>query len=161
MNNAEIVLRPYEVGDCSPMAQLFYNTVHSVNKSDYSQEQLDAWASGIIDFNAWHEKFSSSVTIIAECQGVLRGFANRAARGEIDFLYVHKDYQRQGIGSIMLRFLEMQRHGELPWAFVSLTARPFFESRGYAVLRENRVLRKGVVLKNYLMKKSPLSPPAL
>ena len=35
----------------------------------------------------------------------------------------------------------------------SITARPFFEKRGYRTLRERRVLRHGVPLTNYHMEK--------
>lgn len=37
--------------------------------------------------------------------------------------------------------------------FASITARPFFERRGYVVLRENAVVRAGVQLTNFLMEK--------
>ena len=35
----------------------------------------------------------------------------------------------------------------------SITARPFFERRGYVMVEEQRVLRKGVCLSNYIMQK--------
>ena len=36
-------LREYQPSDCAQMAELFYQTVHSVNAKDYTKEQLDAW----------------------------------------------------------------------------------------------------------------------
>ena len=42
-------LREYKSTDCEQMAQLFYNTVHSVNVKDYTEEQLNAWATGSVD----------------------------------------------------------------------------------------------------------------
>ena len=35
----------------------------------------------------------------------------------------------------------------------SITARPFFEGRGYRVVRRQQVLRRGVVLTNFAMEK--------
>ena len=35
----------------------------------------------------------------------------------------------------------------------SITARPFFEKRGYRVIREQQVERKGILLTNYVMEK--------
>ena len=35
----------------------------------------------------------------------------------------------------------------------SLTAKPFFEKRGYQVVQEQQVERKGILLTNYVMKK--------
>jgi len=37
-------IRKYKTSDCRHLAELFYNTVHSVNAKDYTDEQLDVWA---------------------------------------------------------------------------------------------------------------------
>ncbi len=37
-------LRAYQPADLEEIYQLFYDTVHSVNRKDYGLEQLDAWA---------------------------------------------------------------------------------------------------------------------
>lgn len=38
--------RKYTPEDCGTLADLFYNTVHSVNAEDYTEEQLAVWATG-------------------------------------------------------------------------------------------------------------------
>ena len=50
-------LREYTPSDCAQLAELFYQTVHSVNAKDYTQEQLDAWATGEVDLQAWDKSF--------------------------------------------------------------------------------------------------------
>lgn len=42
----EMEIRSYRQEDIKVIAELFYNTVHSVNAADYTDEQLDAWADG-------------------------------------------------------------------------------------------------------------------
>ena len=37
-----MLLRKYTKTDCAELAELFYDTVHTVNAKDYTQEQLDA-----------------------------------------------------------------------------------------------------------------------
>ena len=37
-------IRRYRSSDARGTAQLFYNTVHTVNGADYAPEQLNAWA---------------------------------------------------------------------------------------------------------------------
>ena len=37
-----VVLRAYRPSDCSEVLRLFYDTVHTVNARDYTEEQLDA-----------------------------------------------------------------------------------------------------------------------
>ena len=39
------------------MAELFYDTVHTLNAKDYTQEQLDAWATGEVELEAWNKSF--------------------------------------------------------------------------------------------------------
>lgn len=39
-----MIIRKYVSTDCKQVADLFYETVHSVNAKDYTIEQLDAWA---------------------------------------------------------------------------------------------------------------------
>lgn len=36
-----MLIREYQSSDCDKMAELFYNTVHTINAKDYSKEQLD------------------------------------------------------------------------------------------------------------------------
>ena len=71
-------------------------------------------------------------------------------------LYVHRDRQNQGIGTALAAALEQEAHAR-GWrairTYASLTARPFFEGRGYSVVRENTAVRRGVELKNFLVEK--------
>lgn len=50
-------LREYRASDCGQLAELFYQTVHSVNARDYSPAQLNAWATGTIDSHVWNQSF--------------------------------------------------------------------------------------------------------
>ncbi len=49
-----MILRTYRPCDCKELADLFYHTVHIVNAADYTEEQLNAWATGTIDFEEWN-----------------------------------------------------------------------------------------------------------
>lgn len=51
-----IKIREYTPSDLPEIAQLFYDTVHTVNAADYDDEQLDAWADGNIDMENLTEK---------------------------------------------------------------------------------------------------------
>ena len=45
-----MIIRRYQASDCEETAELFYDTVHCVNAGDYTKEQLDAWATGELEF---------------------------------------------------------------------------------------------------------------
>lgn len=44
-----MVVRRYMTSDCEQLAELFYQTVHTVNSKDYTNEQLDVWANGNVN----------------------------------------------------------------------------------------------------------------
>ena len=148
-------LREYIPSDCAQMAELFYQTVHSVNTKDYTKEQLDAWATGEVDLQAWDASFRAHRTIVATESGEIVGFGDMDGSGYLDRLYVHKDFQRQGIASAICGELERFAVGKTFTAHASITAKPFFQHRGYCVVREQKAIRRGVALTNFVMEKQP------
>ena len=148
-------LRKYQPSDCAQMAELFYQTVHSVNAKDYTKEQLDAWASGEVDLRAWDESFRAHKTIIVVENSEIVGFGDMDETGYLDRLYVHKDYQGQGVASAICGELERFADGKIFTTHASITAKPFFQHRGYCVVWEQKVIRRGVALTNFVMEKQP------
>lgn len=146
-------LRRYAEADCAEMAQLFYDTVHTVNASDYDQEQLDAWATGEVDLESWNLSFLAHHTVVAEQDGIIVGFGDMDETGYLDRLYVHKDYQYMGVATAICDELERNAATKEFITHASITARPFFEKRGYVVIKEQQVERRGVWLTNFVMKK--------
>lgn len=147
-----MIIRKYRPGDCEALAELFYGTVHTVCRRDYTQEQVDAWATGEVDLAAWDASFSAHLTLIAEENGHILGFADMDQAGYLDRLYVHKDAQGRGIATALCDALEQAVGGGF-CTHASITARPFFEKRGYRVIRAQEVERRGVRLRNYVMEK--------
>lgn len=147
-------IRLYETGDAPAMAKLFCDTVQTICAKDYTKEQLDAWISGA-DTEKWHERFSHSLTLIAESGNDIIGFAN--LDGDLlDMLYISKYYQRLGLGTELVTQLQLaaRRRGlRRLVTFSSLTAKPFFLSLGWSIVRPNIAVRNGVSLNNYLMEK--------
>ena len=148
-------LRPYREGDCPALAALFTDTVHTVNAAHYTPAQLDAWApaSGP-DLQDWEERFQNHITLVAEVEGRLAGFADLdPAQGYLDRLYVGSRFQRRGVASALCDALEQAAAGRPIATHASRTARPFFEQRGYRTVQARQVQRRGVSLENYLMEK--------
>lgn len=146
-------LRKYAKTDCAELAELFYDTVHTVNTKDYTREQLDAWATGKINLEAWNESFQAHYTVVAELDGKIVGFGDMDTTGYLDRLYVHKDYQRRSVATAICDALEQNSKAAELTTHASITARPFFEKRGYTVVREQQVERRGELLTNFVMRK--------
>jgi len=95
-------IRRYSPNDISEITELFYSTIHTINLRDYSSAEVDAWAPKNIDKAALDHRLSENFTIVAEQDGIITGFASLSYKGYYDFLYIHKDYQRQGIATAIL-----------------------------------------------------------
>lgn len=148
-----MILRKYNSTDCEQLAELFYDTVHTVNAKDYTEEQLNVWATGQIDLEKWNASFEKNHTAIAVEEDKIVGFGDMDKTGYLDRLYVHKDYQRMGIASSICD--ELEKHFSSSFTtHASITARPFFEKRGYTVVKEQQVERGGILLTNFVMKKN-------
>ena len=146
-------LREYMPSDCDQLARLFFQTVHSVNAKDYTKEQLDVWAAGIVDLKEWDESFLKHHTVVAVENNEIVGFGDIDDSGYLDRLFVHKNHQHKGIASAICDELEYSVSGKKITTHSSITARAFFEHRGYRIIREQTVIRKGIALTNYIMEK--------
>lgn len=151
-----MILRSYQKGDCPALVHLFHQTVHRVNASDYSPEQLAAWAPEDMDLAAWEASFLAHDTLIAEEDGEIWGFSDLGEAGYLDRLYVRWDRQGRGVATALCDALEeLARRQGSPAIHTdaSITAKPFFLARGYRQVREQRVERRGVRLTNFRMEK--------
>lgn len=149
-------LRKYRSADCPAMAALFYDTVHTINARDYTPEQLDVWADGNVNLAAWDESFLAHETRVVLQDGRLVGFADLDGN-YLDRLYVHHAYQGQGIAGLLCDALEQHAKKEGQGEVIthaSITARPFFEKRGYRMIESQQVNRSGILLGNFMMKKT-------
>lgn len=146
-------IRSYRSADAEATAELFYHTVHRVNRKDYSPAQLDAWAPRERDLILWDRSFQGHMGLVAVEGDSLLGFGDITPDGYLDRLFVHKDHQGKGIGTALCGCLEAMVQGPVV-AHVSLTARPFFAQRGYRLIRPQQVERQGVFLPNYVMEKA-------
>jgi hypothetical protein len=57
-----MVIRPYVSSDCPTLAQIYYDTIHTVCAADYTPAQLDAWASGNVDLQVYCSQISSLIS---------------------------------------------------------------------------------------------------
>ena len=104
-----VTFRAYRPEDLDEILQLFYDTVHTVNAKDYTPGQLDAWADGRADREAWDRSFREHDTLVALEGDRIVGFADMdGSVGYLDRLYIHKEYQGRGIASALCDRLERE-----------------------------------------------------
>jgi len=132
---------------------LFTNTIHKTCNKDYTQAQLDAWASPNIDFKIWEEKVAKSKPYLAIIQNKLVGFVE-FYEDYIDCFYIHHQYQGMGVGkSLMKHILAIAKNNNISKikVDVSITAKPFFEKFGFKQITMNHIKRCDEELINFSM----------
>ncbi|UHA73227.1 GNAT family N-acetyltransferase [Paenibacillus sp. 481] len=153
-------IRTFLDSDIRQIVSLFYETVHSINKRDYSHAQLHAWApkdEETLKLITWNDSLRNNITYVAEINGTIVGFADMTHHGYLDRLYVHKNAQRQGIASALVNTLEHEARklGLIEMVTdASITAKPFFERRGYHIVKSQIMERRNVTLANFKMIKN-------
>lgn len=145
-------IRKYHPSDCRELTELFYHTVHTVNAKDYTEEQLNAWADGKADLEKWNQSLQKHFSIVAAENGTITGFGDIDDTGYLDRLFVHADYQGKGIATAICSQLERAVPGKIT-VHASVTAKGFFEKRGYRVIKEQQAEQHGILLTNYVMEK--------
>ena len=147
-----MIVREYQQCDLKEITELFYGTVHTVNAKDYTEEQLNVWATGNVNIEQWNRSLQEHFTFVAVDNEMIIGFGDIDSTGYLDRLYVHKDYQRKGVATALCEILEHMVSGKIT-THSSITAKPFFENRGYRVVTEQQVNRQNVLLTNFIMEK--------
>ena len=145
-------IRAYRPSDVGEMAGLFYDTVHTINAAHYTKEQLDAWAPAEADLAAWESSLRGRFCLVAEEDGRIAGFGDIDDTGYLDRLYVRADCIGRGIASALCDGLEGHSAVDVT-VHASVTAKGFFEGRGYVTVRKQQVERRGVLLTNFVMVK--------
>jgi len=153
-------IQRYHASQIEEIITLFYNTVHYINAAHYSAKQLQAWAPPEERSNkadSWQLSLQQNITYIAMQDGIIVGFSDMSDDGHLDRLYVHKDYQRQGIATALLTQIQSdaeQLQLDSIYTEASITAKPFFEHHGFQVEQMQQVERDQVSLTNYVMSKA-------
>lgn len=147
-------IRLYKSCDLEQIAQLFYETVHAINIKDYTEQQVNMWATGKINLKEWDRSFLNHLTYVAVENDMIIGFGDIDKTGYLDRLYVHKDFQGQGVATAICNRLENEIKTNRITVHASITAQPFFEKRGFQTIKSQEVKRRGVTFRNYIMIKN-------
>jgi putative acetyltransferase len=148
------VVREYKAGDLNAVVALFGRSVREIASHDYTPTQISVWAPQAPDSSAWADRLSKGTVFVYEVDHQILGFARVEESGHLDLLYVHPEFQRQGIARALFeQVLTWASRQGIPriTSDVSITARPFFEHYGFHVVKPQVVERHGVSFDNFQM----------
>jgi putative acetyltransferase len=153
-----VTVRAYEPHDAADVADVFYRSVREVARSDYTADQVEAWAPRPVDAEQERRRSGDGrlVLIAADQQGHVAAFIDLEPDGHIDRLYCAPEAAGKGVASQLYEAIEAaaraQGIGQL-FTEASELARRFFERKGFSVLERQDMVLRGVPIHNYRMAK--------
>lgn len=142
--------------DIPAVIDVFRASVRTIARSDYTHDQVMAWAPDEIDSATWAKRYETRQGWVAEVGSEIVGFAELEGRDHLDMMYVHPAHQRQGVATALLTHLEhaaRELGARRLRTEASITALPFFERRGFQLIAEQTVAVRGQSFINYRMEK--------
>ncbi len=157
----KIITRKYQPNDARDLANIYYHTIHNINCRDYSKNQINAWApTSSLELDDWQKKWAKIIPVVALYGDKIVGFAEFESNGHIGCFYVHHNFQGRGVGSALIFAIEIEakkNNIHRICAEVSLTARLFFERKGFHIIKKqmecSNVMVRGCKLTNFVMEK--------
>ena len=125
----DFTIRQAQQSEAVELKELFQNTVLAINRRDYSQAEVEDWASCGENLSAIEDMIKTHYFIVAvHQQSRIVGFSSITPQGYLHSMFVHKDFQGTGIATLLLE--EIERHAIAAGIMritseVSLTTYPF------------------------------------
>lgn len=156
---SELSIRLAKLSDLNEIQKMFVDTITTICHKDYSPEQIKIWISSVENTQRWVYKLTSQYFLIAKLENKIVGYASLENNDYFDLLYIHKDYQRQGIANKLYYEIEkeaMKRNITVLSSDVSENAIQFFEKKGFIKIAQQTNIIKNVKIINYKMTKELL-----
>ena len=137
-NDGRMRIRAAELQDSHQILHIIKDAITANAGDHYSREQIQAWADGFAE-ESIVLAIEYTESFVAETDGQIVGFGNIEISDEvttqIHLLYVSSQYQRRGVGTLLIKELESQARsaGKMSVeADVSLQAHGLFLKAGYS-----------------------------
>ena len=158
-------LIPYQKQYATQVSQLFHLAINAIDVDVYSKIEQQAWSCSPRSRYHWHKRLTRSKTWlmidsaqhqdgVPLCCGVINLETHFHSRGYIDSLYVHPDFQHQGIAAALLTELEA-------WAIAanigslsvdaSKLSKPLFLAHGFKQRHRSYQEKRGQIIMGFLM----------
>lgn len=128
--------------------------------SYYTKEEVEDWASCGDSVEHLKELLSHNHFIGAfDKANHMVGFSSMNKDGYLHSMFVHKDWQGKGVATQLLSEVERiaKQLGVVEiTSEVSLTARPFFEKKGYEIVKIQKYRANKLELTNFIMRRKLL-----
>ena len=148
------IIRAYRPTDLDAVISIFSTAIRETASRDYTPAQIDAWAR--VDRDRWALRRLSRPTWIAVVDELPVGLTDLEPDGHLDMMFVRPAHQGAGVATALFNTVEAAARAQnLSRIFTeaSITARPFFERRGFCVVGAQLAGEGGPQLMIYRMEK--------
>jgi putative acetyltransferase len=155
-------IRRYKRGEENAIWNVYFAATHESIARDYHADLIERWAPHDKDMNQWTDRLTQKNPFVALMGDEIAGMAEMEVDGFIDYFYVHPKWQNRGIGKALLATLETEATKlglHVMFADVSITAKPFFLSRGFGITEAKSNVILGHPAPNFRMQKNLDSEP--
>ncbi|MBA3068641.1 MAG: GNAT family N-acetyltransferase [Hyphomonas sp.] len=151
----DVQIRRANPADFDTLGAVFHDAVRQAATA-YSEAQRAAWSPAPRRGEAWATRLGAQQVWLAEANGQALGFMTLAPDGHVDFAYIVRASQGQGLFRRLYAALETGAHHlgiRRLWTEASLHAKAPFEVMGFTVVFPESVERGGETFKRFRMEK--------
>ena len=147
-------LRQITIKDQLELKKVYFDSIQSLDEKIYSREQKSAWSS-----QAWNNpNFNKSINkgkgwLLSE-KGIIVAFATRYPNDRIALFYCKGNFQRKGLGSLLLHKLENEAKKEgldTLSTEASLISCKLFLKNKWKIIRKEKVTINNIFFERYKM----------
>jgi len=147
-------LRQITIKDQLELKKVYFDSIQSLDKKIYSQDQKRAWSS-----QAWENpNFDKSITKgrgwLLSDNGIIVAFATRFPKNRIALLYCKGNFQRKGCGTKLIQKIEEEAEIEGLESLsteASLISYRLFLKKEWRIVRKEKVNINNIFFERYKM----------
>lgn len=150
-------IRNMRISEFAQVAKLVYDSVHTLCKAEYTEEELDAW----VPKNLYMPAFKNSIYRCYACVAVNKkseiiGFISTEKDGYINRLYTHPEWINKGVATALLEDTEKwARKKKIKTLSLesSKSAEAFYIKKGFEKVGEIRSIKNNLEFTSAKMRK--------
>ena len=149
-------LRQITIKDQLELKKVYFDSIQSLDKKIYSQEQKRAWSSQAWDNPNFDKLITQGKGWLLSNKGIIVAFATRHPNNRIALFYCKGKFQRKGCGTILLHKLEDEAKKEgLDYLTTeaSLISYELFLKNKWKIIRKEKVIINNILFERYKMTK--------
>ncbi|WP_395146516.1 GNAT family N-acetyltransferase [Moraxella atlantae] len=153
----KLKIRKYKKIYALDICKLFYYSINSIDPNIYTEKQKNAWCSTTPDKDKWHKRLKDNITWVALKDDKVVGFLELEDNGYINCLFVHPEFQANGIASKLYESMLLwvqKKNLKVIETDASEVAMPIFKKWGFNITEKKFIKRGAEILTNYNMRKN-------